>query len=134
MAGTVQTNPPILSPVAHSTVSRQKDRDLRQRIATINRLTAEVGNEVCKLAFPCETLALQKERAKVVNPPLFGSSENVSFSTFQVNLSRIGDTLEGSLGKGANIHSDMSDEPCGLSLLICLSNVASTVSSGEFFM
>lgn len=135
LGGTVQYNPPILAPVAHST-DRSSPTSIVKAIAQINRRVAEVGSSVARKAFPPKTLALQTERQSLVNAPLFGSPNNQSFSSLQVNISQFTDSssLTESLGAGGQLHADKRDEPFSLTLLICLSDVDAEVSSGEFYL
>ena len=84
--------------------------------------------------FPRETSRLQALRQTMLNAPLFGSPNNHSFSTMQVNISPLNKTDLSSLGYSGMTHTDKHDDPFSLSLLICISHLASDTDPGNFYI
>lgn len=108
-AGTVQTNPNILSPVAHSTKRSQPkegEEDLVDLIASLNHRAATLGARVVEEFFPPVTSLLQQSRHIMLDPPSFGSEENYSFSTMQINISPLTKRNLSSLGYSGIPHID----------------------------
>jgi hypothetical protein len=132
-AGTVQTNPAILSPVAHSTRENTGDNGLRRLISHLNGRLVTIGEAIVEKLFPPATAKLQRMRQAVRNAPLYGDSRNYSFSTPQINMSPINGDLKNTLGQAGEVHMDDSDEPFGLSVLICMSNISENTHPGRFY-
>jgi hypothetical protein len=84
--------------------------------------------------FPRETSQLQALRQAMLNAPLFGSPNNYSFSGMQVNISPLNKADLSSLGYSGMTHTDRHDEPFSLSLLICMSHLASDTDPGNFYI
>ena len=137
-AGTVQTNPPILSPVAHcarrSQNTKIEEEDLPDLIQALNHHVASVGVQVVEVLFPPETAYLQRERRTMLDPPLFGSDDNYSFSTMQINISPLDKNDLSSLGSSGDSHVDIHDDPMSLSLIICMSYLKATTDPGKFYL
>jgi len=133
LAGTVQTKPPILSPVAHSTKG-QASEELRKLLSSLNLRMATVGSKCVHDLFPRETSRLQALRQAMLNAPLFGSPNNHSFSSMQVNISPLNKADLSSLGYSGMTHTDKHDDPFSLSLLICMSHLASDTDPGNFYI
>jgi hypothetical protein len=71
----------------------------------------------------------------MLDAPLFGSADNHSFSTMQVNISPLSKTdLTASLGFGGRSHADKNDDPSGITLLICISNLRPDTDPGKFYL
>jgi hypothetical protein len=70
----------------------------------------------------------------MLDAPLFGSPDNYSFSTIQVNISPLSTTNLSSLGYSGRSHTDRHDDPMSLTLLICISNLADTTDPGKFYI
>jgi len=134
LGGTVQTNPPILSPVAHSAErSQYKDDDLIESIKSYNRRAAMLGAHVVAMLFPPVTSGLQKNRHTMLDPPNFGAEENYSFSGLQINISPLTETDLSSLGYSGTIHIDRHDDPMSITLLICMSYLEPSTDPGKFY-
>jgi hypothetical protein len=69
----------------------------------------------------------------MLDPPLFGSAENHSFSTMQVNISPLSKTDLTSLGSSGRSHTDKHDDPSGITLLICISYLRPDTDPGKFY-
>ena len=135
LAGTVQTNPSILSPVAHSTDRRQAEAGFNELITGLNRKIATLGVAIVEKFFPPHTCRLQELRQLVLDAPLFGSPDNHSFSTAQVNISPLhAADLSTSLGYSGGSHIDKHDDPMSLSVLICLSLLPPLTDPGKFYL
>src|ERR1700737_2951508 len=134
MGGGMQTNPSILSPVAHSTgwVS-ESENNLPGLISILNTLMAKVGIQVAQIGIPQRTLNIQVLRQAMLNAPLFGSPENHHFSTWQANLARLYKELSESSGSHGLIHADKGDESFGLAIAVCLSILAADTYPGAMF-
>ena len=124
IAGTVQTNPPILSPIAHSTSRRHQDDSLPSRLSKLNRFIAAIGVRVVEKAFPQETSKLQAEHHRVVNAPLIGSA--------QINMSPINTDLKDDLGYAGVCHTDPNDESFSLSVILCVSHLPDLPSTNPW--
>jgi hypothetical protein len=137
-AGTVQTNPPILSPVAHcarrSQNSKTEEDDLADLIQALNHLVASLGVRVVEVLFPPETARLQRDRRIMLDPPLFGSDDNYSFSTMQINISPLDKSDLSSLGYSGDSHVDCHDDPMSLTLIICMSYLKPSRDPGKFYI
>ena len=137
-AGTVQTNPNILSPVAHSAQRSQRDNDNESDfidlLGSLNHRAATLGARVVEKVFPPETSRLQARRHAMLDPPLFGTPANHSFSTMQVNISPLSKRNLSSLGYSGRSHTDRHDDPMSLTLLICLSSLNSDTDPGKFYI
>jgi hypothetical protein len=138
LAGTVQTNPSILSPVAHSTRRGQSNKtdedDLVDLIQNLNHRVATLGARVVETLFPPVTSRLQRNRHTLLDPPMFGAKENCSFSTMQINISPLTQHDLSTLGYSGDSHIDMHDDPMSLTLLICVSNLAPGTYPGNFYL
>jgi hypothetical protein len=139
LAGTVQSNPVILSPVAHSTERSRPDNDgeddLVPLFQSLNRRTATLGARVVEKLFPSMTSRLQWNRRTLLDPPMFGSEKNHSFSTLQINISPLTKRdLSSSLGYARRSHIDRHDDPFSLTVLICLSYLNPNTDPGDFYM
>jgi hypothetical protein len=125
MAGTFQTKPNILSPVAHSAGRSQltgnQKFDLVGLVKSLKLRRAAFGVGVVDKLFSPEAYRLQAHQQQLLDSPLFGSEENCSFSTLQVNISPLERTDLSSLGYGGRSHVDGHDDPMSLTLLICIS-------------
>ena len=137
-AGTVQTNPPILSPVAHcarrSQNSKTEEDDLPDLIQALNHHAASLGVQVVEVLFPPETARLQRDRRMMLDPPLFGSDDNYSFSTMQINISPLDKSDLSSLGSSGESHVDSHDDPMSLTLIICMSYLKPSTDPGKFYI
>jgi hypothetical protein len=137
-AGTVQTNPPILSPVSHcarrNQNSKTDENDLPDLIRALNHLVASLGVRVVEALFPPETARLQRDRRIMLDPPLFGSDENYSFSTMQINISPLNKSDLSSLGSSGDSHVDRHDDPMSLTLIICMSYLKRSTDPGKFYI
>lgn len=137
LAGTVQSNPSILSPVAHSTRRRQSKKDneddLVDLIQSLNHRTARLGARVVEALFPPVTSRLQRDRHTLLDPPMFGSEENYSFSTIQINISPLTQHGLSSLGRSGESHIDIHDDLMSLTLLICVSNFEPDTCPGYLY-
>lgn len=134
LGGTVQSNPVILSPVAHSSGRKQPDSGLKELIAGLNCKIASIGNDIVKRFFPQGTSRLQAARQAVLDAPLFGSPDNHSFSSAQVNISKLNESLSSSLGYSGQSHIDRHDDPMSLSVLVCLSRLEVGTFPGNFYL
>ena len=135
-AGTIQTNPPILSPVGHcarrSQNTKIEEDDLPDLIQALNHHVASLGVQVVEVLFPPETAHLQRDRRTVLDPPLFGSDDNYSFSTMQINISPLDKNDLSHLGSSVNCHADIHDDPMSLSLIICKSYLKASTDPEKF--
>jgi hypothetical protein len=138
LAGTVQTNPSALSPVAHSTERSQPDNededDLVSLIQSLNHRTANLGVRVVQELFPPVTSRLQRNRQILLDPPMVGAENNFSFSSLQLNITSLTQSNLSSLGYSGNTHTDMHDDPMSLTVLICVSNLMSGTYPGTFYL
>ena len=131
----MQTKPNILSPVAHSTGRNSaNESDLVELISSINRRMGSLGSRVVKNIFPPQTSRLQQLRQEMLDAPLFGSPDNYSFSTIQVNISPLSTTNLSSLGYSGRSHTDRHDDPMSLTLLVCISKLVDTTEPGKFYL
>lgn len=128
----MQTKPNILSPVAHSTRNSTNESDLVELITSINRRMGSLGSTVAKNIFPPHTSRLQQLRQERLDAPLFGSPDNYSFSTIQVNISPLSTTNLSSLGYSGRSHPHRHDDPMSLTLLVCISKIVDTTDPGKF--
>jgi hypothetical protein len=136
-AGTVQSNPAILSPVAH--ISRRSEpkegeEDLVDLVANLNQRAATLGVQVVEQLFPPATSLLQQNRHNMLDPPSFGSEENYSFSTMQINISPLTKCNLSSLGYSGLPHIDRHDDPMSITLLMCISNLSPETDPGKFYI
>ena len=138
LAGTVQSNPIILSPVAHSTQRSRWDNededDLVALIQSLNRQVATLGALIVENLFPPATSCLQRNRRALLDPPLFGAEENYSFSTMQINITPLTHRNLSSLGYSGTSHIDRHDDPMSLTVLICVSHLKPGTYPGNFYM
>ena len=95
---------------------------------------ATLGSKCVLDLFPKETSRLQALRQAMVNAPMFGSPDNYSFSSMQVNISPLCRADLSSLGYGGMAHTDRHDDPLSLSLLICMSHLASDTDPGNLYI
>jgi hypothetical protein len=93
-----------------------------------------LGSIVVKKIFPPQTSRLQRERQEMLNAPLFGSPDNHSFSTIQVNISPLTTMNLSGLGYGGRSHTDRHDDPMSLTILICISKLEDTTDPGQFYI
>ena len=68
------------------------------------------------------------------DPPLFGSDDNYSFSTMQINISPLDRTDLSSLGTSGEPHIDCHDDPISLTLVISMSYLKLTMELGKFYI
>lgn len=135
LAGTVQTKPNILSPVAHSSTRRQREDGFHELLSSLNEKLAKLGAEVVQQFFPQQTSRLQALRQMMVDAPLFGTPDNHSFSTAQLNISTVNNAhLATSIGSAGDSHIDRHDDLLSLSLLLCLSLLDVGTHPGEFYL
>ena len=138
LAGTVQSNPSALSPVAHSTERSQPDNededDLVSLIQSLNHRAATLGVRVVQELFPPVTSRLQRNRHILLDPPMVGAENNYSFSSLQINISPLSQRNLSSLGYSGNTHTDIHDDPMSLTVLICVSNLMSGTYPGTFYL
>jgi hypothetical protein len=70
----------------------------------------------------------------MLDAPLFGSPDNYSFSTIQVNISPLSITDLSSLGYSGRSHTDRHDDAMSLTLLVCISKIADTTDPSKFYI
>jgi len=81
------------------------------------------------------TSRLKRNRHTLLNPPMFGSEKNHSFSTLQINTSPLTKRdLSSSLGYAGRSHIDRHNDPFSLTILTCLSYLNSNTNPGYFYM
>jgi hypothetical protein len=136
-AGTLQTNPFILSPTAHLSQRidpKEGEEDLVDLVASLNQRAATLGVYVVEQLFPPVTSLLQRDRHNMLDPPTFGSEENYSFSTMQINISPVTEGDLSSLGYSGQSHIDQHDEPMSITLLMCISHLSPETDPGKFYL
>ena len=70
----------------------------------------------------------------MLDPPTFGSEENYSFSTMQINISPLTKGDLSSLGYSGETHIDQHDEPMSITLLMCISHLGPETDPGKFYI
>jgi hypothetical protein len=136
-AGTVQTKPFVLSPAAHisqRSKAKEGEEDLVDLVASLNRRAAILGVQVVEQLFPPVTSLFQRNRRNLLDPPLFGSEENYSFSTMQINISPLTKCDLSSLGYSGMTHIDQHDDPMSITLLMCISYLSPETDPGKFYI
>ena len=134
LAVTVQTNPNILPPVAHSTGRKPTNSDdLVALISSINRRMGVLGSTVAKKIFPPHTHRLQTLTADA------GCSFIRTIAPFPLPKSIYHHSVQrtirlSSLGYSGRSHIDRHDDPMSLTLLICISNLVDTPDPGKFYI
>jgi hypothetical protein len=122
--------------VAHSVrrgQSNKKDEDdLVDLIKSINRRVRALGARIVENLFPPMTARLQRKRHTLLDPPMFGSQKNYSFSGLQLNISPfVVRNLATSLGHSGILHIDDHDDP---PVMICISHLNPDTDPGNFYI
>jgi hypothetical protein len=130
-------NPSILSLTAHLSQRidpKEGEEDLVDLVASLNQRAATLGVHVVEQLFPPVTSLLQRDCHNMLDPPTFGSEENYSFSTMQINISPVTEGDLSSLGYSGQPHVDQHDEPMSITLLMCISHLSPETDPGKFYI